>query len=671
MLNIIEQDNCPLSSHFFDFIIADESHRSIYNVYKNIFDYFDAMQLGLTATPKNHVDHNTFKLFDCEDGLPTFAYSYEEAISNVPPYLSDFEALKVRTKFQQEGINSKTIAEADKKRLLAEGSDPDAFNFEGTELEKKISNKGTNAVIVRTFMEECIKDPHGVLPGKSIIFALSKKHAYRLCEVFDSLYPEYKGQLAEVIISDIKGVHGKGGVLDRFKNNNMPRVAISVDMLDTGIDILEVVNLVFAKPVFSYTKFWQMIGRGTRVLDPEKIKPWCPKKDKFLIMDCWENFEYFKMTPKGKEQKTTVPLPVRLFEARLKKLWVALEIKENAIFEKTKLKLQEDLKSLPQNSVIVLERKEYLDQVQNEAFWKKLSSGEIDYLRINVAPAMRAKSDADFKAMHFDLDAVDLSIAKLSCSDEQFSTLKDGIIETVSELPLTVNIVAREKTYIEKIQSKNFWLTFTDDDLDEMAARLAPLMKYREQNKIRQTKADLTDLLTVKEYIEFGPEHERLTIDKYRRKVEEAVRELVRSNKSLQKLMAGHELTDREIEELAKILCDHYPNVTEYILREIYDNRSAKFIQFIKHILGLEPIGTFTETVSSAFDDFIRKHNTYGQQQIQFLLTLKTFILRKGTVEKRDLVNAPFTQIHPQGIRGIFKPHEIDEILAFTRKLAA
>lgn len=671
MLNIIEQEECPLSSHFFDLIIADESHRSIYNVYKNIFDYFDALQLGLTATPKDRVDHNTFKLFNCEDGLPTFAYSYEEALENIPSYLCDFEALKVRTKFQQEGINSKTIADVDKKRLLAEGSDPDAFSFEGTDLEKKISNKGTNALIVRAFMEECIKDPDGVLPGKSIFFALSKKHAYRLCEVFDSLYPEYKGQLAEVIISDIKGVHGKGGILDRFKNNDMPRVAISVDMLDTGIDIREITNLVFAKPVFSYTKFWQMIGRGTRILDPEKIKPWCPKKDKFLIMDCWENFEYFKMKPKGKEQITTIPLPVRLFEARLHKLWVSLEAKEDKIFEKTKVKIQEDLKSLPQNSVIVLDRKEYLDQVQNEAFWKKLYFGEIDYLRINVAPAMRAKSDADFKAMHFELDIVDLAAAKLGGYDEQFETLKEGIIETVSELPLTVNIVAKEKAYIEKVQSKNFWLTFTDNDLDEMVTRLAPLMKFRERNKIKQTKADLMDLLTVREYVEFGPEHERLTVDKYRHKVEELIHELVKTNKSLQKLMFGEELSQQEIDDLAKILESQYPNVTEYILREIYDNRSAKFIQFIKHILALEPIATYSETVSMAFDEFIAKHNNYSHQQIQFLLTIKTFILQKGKVEKKDLVNAPFTQLHPQGIRGIFKPNEIDEILALTQNIAA
>jgi type I restriction enzyme R subunit len=669
MLNIIEQEDCPLTSHYFDLIVADESHRSVYNVYKNIFDYFDALQLGLTATPTDHIDHNTFKLFNCEDGLPTFAFSYEEAIDESPPYLSDFEVLKIRTKFQQEGINAKSIVEADKKMLLAEGRDPDEISFDGTELEKKVSNRGTNALIVREFMEESIKDPNGVIPGKSIFFAISKKHAHRLCEVFNSLYPEYKGQLAEVIISDVKGVHGKGGILDRFKNNDMPRIAVSVDMLDTGIDVREVVNLVFAKPVFSYTKFWQMIGRGTRVLDPEKIKPWCPEKDKFLIMDCWENFEYFNMEPKGKEPKPGKPLPVRLFEARLNKLKAALDAQDVAVALKTKLQIKDDLKSLPANSVVVIDNKTYLARTEDENFWHRLGYDEIDYLKQYIAPIMRARSGGDFKAMSFELSLVDLSTAHFMSEKDKYETLREGIIEKISELPLSVNVVARQKDFIEKVLGANFWIKVSDDDYDEIVTSLSPLMKYIESVRPEPLRTDLMDLLAVKDYIEFGPQHERLTTDKYREKVEQFIRELVKTNLALRKVMAGEELTDDEIEDLAKILRDHYPNVDEYIFREVYDNRSAKFIQFIKHILGIEPLVTFTETVSFAFDEFIRQHNNYSDRQIRFLLTLKSYILQKGKIEKRDLVNEPFTAYHPDGIRGIFTANQIDEILTLTTKV--
>ncbi len=222
--------------------------------------------------------------------------------------MCDSEVLKIRSRFMIEGISQRTITPEDAKRLLAEGKDPDSINYEGSDLEKRVTNKGTNALIVREFMEECIKSPDGVLPGKTIIFAISKKHASRLVETFDRLYPEYKGRIAEVMISGIKGVYGKGGLLDKFRNYDMPRIAVSVDMLDTGIDVLEIVNLVFAKPVFSYTKFWQMIGRGTWVLNQSALKPWCLEKDKFLIVDMWENFEYFKETPKGRELKSTISL---------------------------------------------------------------------------------------------------------------------------------------------------------------------------------------------------------------------------------------------------------------------------------------------------------------------------------------------------------------------------
>jgi len=671
MLNLIQQEDCPLNPHYFDMIIADESHRSIYNVYRNIFDYFDAVQLGLTATPKDAIDHNTFELFDCEDGLPTFAYSYEEAISNIPPYLSDFEVLKIRTKFQQEGINSQTIAEAEKKKLLEEGEDPEEFNFEGTELEKKVTNKGTNAVIVREFMEECIKDPNGVLPGKTIFFAISKKHAYRLCEVFNSLYPEYKGRLAEVIISDVRGVHGKGGILDRFKTKDMPRIAISVDMLDTGIDVREIVNLVFAKPVFSYTKFWQMIGRGTRVLDPDNIKSWCPEKDKFLIIDCWENFEYFKMTPKGKETKGTRPLPVRLFEARIDKLSVSQKKQDGRIVLKTIKQVRENIEVLPKNSVIILDNQKALEAVYDDNFWINITDEKLEYLRLHISPLMRALSDADFKAMRFELDGIETQIAKLAGDEERFGTLKETIIEKVSGLPLTVNIVAQQREWIEKVRTRHFWLTAADDDLNEMIERLAPLMKFRQKQKTPVKNLNIQDLLTVKETVEFGPSHERMSVDKYRRKVEEFIRGLVKTNPVLQKISRGDDVTDEEIEELAGILKEHYPHVTEYVLREIYDNRSAKLVQFIKHILGIEEIATFNETVSTLFDEFLKEHNNFSEKQIQFIMTLKTFILQRGSVAKKDLINVPFTQLHPEGIRGIFKPEEIDEILGLTQKIAS
>lgn len=673
MLNIIENDKQPLSPHFFDLIVADESHRSIYNIYKNIFDYFDSIQLGLTATPKDSIDHNTFKLFNCENELPTFAYSYEEAVNNIPPYLCDFEVLKIRTKFQQQGINRGTIDSAEQKRLFAEGKDPDEIDYAGTELEKKVSNKGTNTLIVREFMEECIKDPSGVLPGKTIFFAVSKKHAFRLAEVFDSLYPEYKGKLTEVIISDIKGVHGKGGLLDKFKNQDMPRIAISVDMLDTGIDVREIVNLVFAKPVYSYTKFWQMIGRGTRVLDDHKTKEWCPKKDKFLIMDYWDNFDYFKMNPKGKEPAEQKPLPVRLFEARLNKLISAKGVTNVNVVAKTIIKLREDIEKLPKKSVIILDSASDIAKVESDEFWSVLTQEKMDYLKNTIAPLMRSLSGVDFKAMGFELDITELSTAKLMSEVKKFDALKEGVVEKVSELPLSVNIVAKEKDTIEKIKSAEFWYTFDDNELDETIEKLAPLMKYREtfNPKDSEEKLNLKDLLAIKEFVEFGPRNERMSTVKYREKVENLIEVLLENNIILKKLKSGKDLSQNEIKELANLLQEQDPYITEDLLQKIYDNKKAKFISLIKHVLGIENIGTFEEEVAKSFDEFIKEHNTFSNNQIRFLLTLKTYIIQTGKIEKRDLINAPFTQLHPEGIRGVFSNFEIDEILSFTTKLVA
>ncbi|MFA5954379.1 MAG: DEAD/DEAH box helicase family protein [Patescibacteria group bacterium] len=469
MLNIIEDKDCPLSPHFFDMIVADESHRSIYNVYKNIFDYFDSVQLGLTATPKDAIEHNTFGIFECEDGIPTYAYSYEEAINNKPPYLSDFEVLKVRTKFQKEGIRKDNITIAEQQKLLADGKEPTEINYEGSEIEKKVTNKGTNALIVQEFMEECIKDESGTLPGKTIFFAMTMKHARRLQEVFDDLYPEHKGNIAKVIVSDDSRVYGKGGLLDQFINKDFPRIAISVDMLDTGIDVRELVNLVFAKPVFSYTKFWQMIGRGTRLLEPKKMKPWCKVKDKFLIIDCWENFEYFQMNPTGKIDKPSKPLPVRLFETKLQKLNLAESQDNTELVQNTIQKLKEDIVKLPLNNVVILDAKGKIDKV-DETFWQKLNEDKKLFLEKEIAPLMRTRTGEDYKAMSFELKVLHYSIAKLgeqAGQDKKIKTLEEVLIEMVSDLPLSVNVVAKEKELIEDVLNNSYLEKAFEPSIDD------------------------------------------------------------------------------------------------------------------------------------------------------------------------------------------------------------
>jgi type I restriction enzyme R subunit len=672
MLNIIRDEAQDLSPHFFDFIVVDESHRSIYNTYGEVLGYFKTITLGLTATPTDIIDHNTFQLFHCEDGLPTFAYTFEEAVNNVPPYLCNFQVMKVQTKFQMEGISKRTISLEDQKKLILQGKEVEEINFEGSQLEKQVINKGTNTLIVREFMEESVKDANGVLPGKTIFFCATKAHARRMEEICDKLYPQYNGELAKVLVSDDPRVYGKGGLLDQFTNNDMPRIAISVDMLDTGIDVREIVNLVFAKPVYSYTKFWQMVGRGTRLLETSKPKPWCTDKDVFLILDCWDNFEYFKLNPKGKELKSQLPLPVRLVALRLDKIEKANDSGHGGVASREIAKLRLQIAALPKQSVVIKEAAASLARLAEENFWASLDHTKLEFLRIEIKPLFRTVSESDFKAMRFERDLLEYSLALLNEEKEQAETLKEGIVELIRELPLSVSFVKEQEALIRAVQTTHYWTKADEDTFDELDTKLGPLMKFREQTTGRdQTHLDLADELHKKEWVEFGPQREAVSINRYREMVEALVAELTEHNPILLKIKNGEKVTPDEATELAELLHEEYPHITEDLLRRVYRNRKAKFLQFIRHILGLEVLQSFPDTVSEAFADFIRAHTTLTSRQLEFLNLLKNFIVEREKVERKDLINAPFTVIHPQGIRGVFNPIEINEILRLTEQLAA
>jgi len=461
-------------------------------------------------------------------------------------------------------------------------------------------------------------------------------------------------------------------LLDQFKNSDFPRVAISVDMLDTGIDIQEVVNLVFAKPVFSYTKFWQMIGRGTRLLDPSKIKPWCKQKDKFLIIDCWENFDYFEMNPTGKVDKPSKPIPVRLFEARLEKLYSAEKRGDERTIASTVQKLREDIGRLPENNVVVLDAKGKIDKV-DEAFWMRLNEEKKLYLQKEIAPLMRTRTGEDFDAMAFELRVINYSVANLqqySLSDEKLTTLGDVIIEMVSDLPLDVNVVARERNLIEAVLNGGYLEKADDEELELLIQRIAPLMKYRDEGiKPDQDSLDLRDSTQEKEFIKFGSAHERITILKYREKVEALIRQLEAENEVLRKIKQGESITHEEVEELAGTLATYEPYPTEENLQRAYDARQVGFLDLIKYIMGIGGLVTFSEKVSEAFAEFIAEHNTLAPNQIQFLIVLRDFIISNGELTKKDLVSEPFTKLHAHGFLGLFSQQMQTEILSFTSKI--
>lgn len=657
-----------ISSGFFDLIIADESHRSIYKHYEEIFKHFDSYQIGLTATPVRYVDRNTFNMFELKDGLPTFNYSFDDAVKE--KHLVSFKAMDVRTKYQMGGIKWDELEEEVKQQILEDGIDPNLINFEGTDLEKKVTNVDTTDLLVQEFMEGCIRDPSGTSPGKSIIFAINHKHAIRIEKSFNRLYPEYKGFLARVIDSHDPRANTDGGLLDQFKDpNDRLKVAISVDMLDTGVDVPEAVNLVFAKPVFSWVKFWQMIGRGTRLcknlFGPNKHKEY------FLIFDHWSNFEYFGENPEGKAPQTEgLSIPERVFTARLHLAESILLIKDQKLKDFVVSELRKDIDALPKGSVTIKDSAAKVDQVAQEPFWAGFSDHALAFLKNNILRLMRSRQGEDFDALMFDIDIMDLERGLLTSDETLKNSIIDKIIEKVSELPLTLNQVQAKEKLITSVKEGDYFKNMTFESLEHLRKELRGIMKLRDTFAGGDPlELNIRDLIAQKVMIEFGPEGERLPVAEYRALVEEKIKQMLADNPLLQKIKEGGSVNDYEISHLAEILNSNDPYITEENLRLVYDNRRAHFLDFIKHILGLSHLPTRTEDINGAFEKFISKHNYYTAAQIQFIRTLKTFIVDKGSVKRENLIDRPFTNIHPLGIRGLFGESEIVEIEKFIEEM--
>jgi type I restriction enzyme R subunit len=300
-------------------VIIDEAHRSVYQKYGAIFEYFDSLLIGLTATPRDEIDRNTYELFQLEPGVPTDVYELDEAVRDgflVPP-----RQLSVPLKYQREGIKYDELSEEDKERWEElewqedeEGGTPD--EVKAGAVNRWLFNEDTVDKVLQFVMENGVKTDMGDRLGKTIVFARNHNHAIFIEERFNANYPHYRGHFARVIDNYAKY---PGSLIEEFSDKESElRMAISVDMLDTGIDVPEVVNLVFFKPIHSKIKFLQMMGRGTR-LCPDLFGPGMDKEH-FLVLDFCENLEYFAQNPEGAGGSAAEPLPKRLFKARLELL---------------------------------------------------------------------------------------------------------------------------------------------------------------------------------------------------------------------------------------------------------------------------------------------------------------------------------------------------------------
>ncbi len=274
--------------------------------------------------------------------------------------------------------------------------------------------------------------------------------------------------------------------------------------------------------------------------------------------------------------------------------------------------------------------------------------------------------------MRFEKDVLAYSTYLLQNDKEKLEKQRDKLISQISELPLSINIVVTQKELIIKAKEVKYWNHVSDSELDSLVVNLAPFMKYREElSPKQQAKYDFEDIIKEKEFVEFGADRESVSITKYKEMVENKIAELLDKNPILQKLKNGENIAHEEIESLAQTLHDEDPYITIDLLRRVYMNKKAPFLKFIKHILGVEELKNFPDTVSESFEKFIQMHPTLTTTQLKFLELLKNYIIDNGDITKKDLIQAPFTVIHPSGIRGVFTPIEIEEILQITQELVA
>jgi type I restriction enzyme R subunit len=657
------------SPGFFDLIVFDEAHRSIFRRFAEVIEYFDARMIALTATPAQFIDRDTFRLFGCSANAPTFLYDYPQAVKE--KFLVEFSLYQAQTGFQRKGIKGVDLSEEDRNALVEQGIDPDALDYSGTEIEIEVSNKDTLRKQWEEIMEVCLKDQSGQLPGKTIVFAMTKAHAHRIAEVFEEMYPQFVGVL-QVITSSTERVRDGSygdGLISKFKKNNLPRIAISVDMLDTGIDVPEVVNLVFMKPVQSRIKLWQMIGRGTRNHSTCKYHDRLPdgKKTEFKIIDFWQN-DFNKQA--DDKPLVDVPVLVSVFNTRLKLLETQLPDHTTEVFRQTVADLRAMLDRIPRDSFPVKKVWTQIAEAWEDDFWQYITGRKMEFLRLQVAPLLRFAANVDVAAETFThkVERLKLQILRSSPAPQ----LLQSIAEDVSLLPDIAERVAGQSA--AKLALSKELATATPAQLTELIRELAPEMKNRRNRPSAFLNIDLPDFIETRGYISVSEGGQQILIEEYKRQVDRRVLDIVESHPALAALREGREVTDDQLVDLERTLHRELGaadiQLSDRKIRLAYGWRVTNFLDFLRHLLALESIPDYTQLVQRGFERHIQAHN-YNAEQIRFLRSVQEVFLNKRTLAEADLYEPPLTSFGRNAVERFFTPPQIHEILHLTESLTA
>ena len=641
---------------FFDLIIADESHRSLYNRYRQLFEYFDCYQLGLTATPVDFVSRNTFKIFDCDEGDPTSNYDYATAVTQ--KHLVPFEVDTHTTPFLRSGIKYSKMTEEQRRQLEEDEVLPQAIEFEQGEVDKIVYNKDTNRHILRNLMDYGIRV--GSRVGKTIIFARSMKHARLMEELFNEMYPQYGGKFCQTIVSDDPRAES---LIDDFKGDGTNpdlTIAISVDMLDTGVDVPECVNLVFAKPVYSYVKFWQMIGRGTR-LCADLFGPDLDKSH-FQIFDHWGNFDRFEQDYKKAEPVRQKSLCERVFEARMKLAEAALEKQHNAGFEIATSLISKQIADLPKGSIPIKEKWPQVLSVSSEETVRQFDAATKATLQQNIAPLMHWVDIAKFEeAYKFDRLIAQLQ-AELIRGGGKFSDLRDAVVNLVSSLRINLKQVGLKLSVIERVKSDEFWDEVTVGDLEEIRDQLRGIVQFRRKDEVITLDPLIIDVKEDEAGVERKKHKVRLNklddlyMVAYRNRVNNVLQAIVDQNETLRKIRLGEPVTENDLEDLCSLVLTQEPGLDLHNLMD-YFKQAESLDQAIREIIGMD-----ADAVHERFTKFVQTHPNLASHQIKFLDLLQNHIAKFGSIKTDDLYEPPFTTLHSDSLDGLFDEPLADEI---------
>ena len=626
--SVSDKEGKLFTSGHFDLLICDEAHRSIYNKYKDIFNYFDAPLVGLTATPKDEIDKNTYSVFELENGVPTYGYDLAQAVKD--GYLVDYVSVESKFKFIEQGIVYDDLSDEDKEAY------EDTFTDENGDLPESIGssalntwifNEDTIKKILHILMDKGMKIDYGQKIGKTIIFAKNHLHAEKILEVFNKEYPHLPDH-AKVIDNYMTYAQS---AIDEFSDpKKMPQIAISVDMLDTGIDVPEVLNLVFFKKVMSKAKFWQMIGRGTRL---------CPglmdgeDKQKFYIFDFCGNFEFFRMN-KGKATANMIALQGAIFslkfEIAYKLQHYEHQIERLMLYRNALVKyMSEKVGELPRDNFAVRQHLKYVDIYSSEDNYNALTFEDTLIVKEEIAPLILPDGD-EVNAVRFDALLYGIELAFLL--GKKYRRARTDLYKKVEGIAEVANIpeIQAQSDLIDKILNTDYIDTAGIEDFEEIRERLRDLMKYIPKRRIRYDTNFEDDLLS-EDWNDSELENDELK--NYKAKAEYYIRQH-QDNIVISKLKKNEPLTTNDIETLEKILWSEVGTKQDY--EREYGTKPLG--ELVREIVGLD-----MNAAKEAFSEFLDGANL-DSRQIYFVNQIVEYIVHNGMMKDLSVLQeSPFT----------------------------